>query len=57
MKARLLVFLVVQILFGFVSWCGGYDFNERGGHVATVAVISLFFGFFAAGFPGLGDKP
>jgi len=44
-----IVFLLVQILFAFFAWLSGYNFDERGVHIAIVAFISLVVGLWAIG--------
>lgn len=45
---RVLVFCLVQALFAFLFWVGGYNFDQRNFFVAYWTFASFIFGWLAA---------
>ena len=52
---RIAVFVAFQVVFCFLSWLSGYDFDTRNIWVAYFALISIVLGVWAASCPGLGE--
>jgi hypothetical protein len=56
-KQRIVYGLIVAAIACFLSWCGGFDFDHRGGSALFTAAIAIGAGVAAATCPIEGDKP
>ena len=44
----LFTFIFTQAIVAFISWAGGYNFDERNGFVALWLLVSISFGLFVS---------
>lgn len=55
-KTRIAVFIISQIIWAFIMWLSGYDFDRRSPDIAVMFCIGILIGALLAGFPFLGEK-
>ena len=45
-----------EIIWAFIMWLSGYDFDRRSPDIAVMFCIGILIGALLAGFPFLGEK-